>query len=102
MLRLAKLFRGWGADVVHAHNTKPLIYCGPAARLARVPAAVYTRHGPRDVSPLGEELLYHLTVRSVHRAVCVSEDGARWPMGDRSRSPPKARLSRKMPLKASA
>lgn len=75
--RLAKLFREFEADVVHPHNTKPLIYCGPAARLARVPAVVYTRHGQRQGARRGETLLYKLAVRTADRAVCVSEDGAR-------------------------
>jgi glycosyltransferase involved in cell wall biosynthesis len=77
VLRLARLFREWEPDVVHAHNTKPLIYCGPAARLAGVPSIVYTRHGQRQGARPGETLLYRLTVPTAHRAVCVSEDGAR-------------------------
>jgi len=77
VLRLSRLFREWGPDVVHAHNTKPLIYCGPAARLAGVPSIVYTRHGQRQGARPGETLLYRLTVPTAHRAVCVSADGAR-------------------------
>ena len=33
--RLAWLFRRWRADVVHTHNTKALVYGGPAAPLVR-------------------------------------------------------------------
>jgi glycosyltransferase involved in cell wall biosynthesis len=77
VLRMRRLFRSLGADVVHAHNSKPLIYCGPAARLARVPAVVYTRHGTRRGARRGETLLYRLAVHTAHRAVCVSDDSAR-------------------------
>src|SRR5437899_5877926 len=34
MVRLARLFRRLRADIVHTHNTRPLMYAGPAARLA--------------------------------------------------------------------
>src|SRR5207247_1413628 len=34
IFRLARFFRRWGVDVVHTHNSKPLIYGGPAAWLA--------------------------------------------------------------------
>src|SRR5687768_1351120 len=47
ILRLARLFRQWDIDVVHTHNTKPLLYAGPAARLAGVGAVVHTCHGQR-------------------------------------------------------
>src|SRR5215208_1740589 len=77
VLKLARLFRRLGADVVHAHNTKPLIYSGPAARLARVPVVVYTRHGQRTNARRGENILYRMTVPTAHRTVTVSEDGAR-------------------------
>jgi glycosyltransferase involved in cell wall biosynthesis len=42
--RLAWLFRRLGVNVVHTHNPLPIIYAGPAARLARV-ALVHTKHG---------------------------------------------------------
>ena len=74
---LAGVFRGFAADVVHAHNTKPLIYCAPAARVAGAAALLYTRHGQRTNARRGESLLYRLAVQSVDYAVCVSEDGAR-------------------------
>jgi glycosyltransferase involved in cell wall biosynthesis len=76
VLRLARLFRAWGADVVHAHNTKPLMYCGPAARLARVPAVVYTRHGQRHQSTRRQDLLFRAAARTADRLVCVSHDSA--------------------------
>src|SRR5258708_5470205 len=50
VLRLARLLREWRVDVVHAHNTKPLLYGAPAARLAGGGRAGYTRHGQRHMS----------------------------------------------------
>jgi glycosyltransferase involved in cell wall biosynthesis len=77
VLRLARLLRRWGVDVVHAHNTKPLIYGGPAARLARVNRVVYTRHGQRRNARRMENVLFRLAIRTVDRAACVSHDAAR-------------------------
>jgi glycosyltransferase involved in cell wall biosynthesis len=76
VLRLARLFRSWRADVVHAHNTKPLTYCGPAARLAGVPAVIYTRHGQRHESTRRQDLLFRAAARTADRLVCVSHDSA--------------------------
>src|SRR5437762_2296225 len=45
LLRLAWLFREWKTDVVHTHNSRPLIYASPAARMAGVSGVVHTRHG---------------------------------------------------------
>jgi glycosyltransferase involved in cell wall biosynthesis len=81
-LQLAKLFHRLGADVVHAHNTKPLIYGGPAAKIARVPAVIYTRHGQRINARRGETLLYRMAVRTADRVVTVSDDVARLAVQD--------------------
>lgn len=47
--RLAKLLRHEGVDVVHTHNSLPLIYAAPAAKAvgARV---VHTKHGPHPAT----------------------------------------------------
>jgi len=42
---LTALFRREMPDVVHLHNFLPQVYGGAAARLARVPAVVATKHG---------------------------------------------------------
>jgi glycosyltransferase involved in cell wall biosynthesis len=76
VLRLARLFREWHADVVHVHNTKPLMYCGPAARLAGVGRIVYTRHGQRHNASRRTNLLFRLAARTAHATVCVSKDSA--------------------------
>ena len=43
--RLWRLFRSLRPDVVHTHNSVPLHFAAPAARLARVPCTVHTKHG---------------------------------------------------------
>jgi sugar transferase (PEP-CTERM/EpsH1 system associated) len=75
--RLAWMFRGWRPDVVHTHNTKPLLYAGPAARLARVPVLVHTRHGQRFGAERRQTVLFRLVSRLADRVVCVSHDSAR-------------------------
>jgi glycosyltransferase involved in cell wall biosynthesis len=75
--RLAGLFRSWRADVVHTHNTRGLLYGGPAARLARVPFVLQTYHGRNLVGSPREDLLFRLAARCADRVVCVSEDAAR-------------------------
>lgn len=77
VLRLAWLFRQRRPDVVHIHNTKPLIYAGPAAKLAGIRQVIYTRHGQRHNSTRGQDFLFRLTARSARHLVCVSEDSVR-------------------------
>lgn len=73
-LKLRKLLRNWKADVVHTHNTKPLIYAGPAARMAGVSAVIHTRHG----RPLGANhragRVFINASRFASRVVGVSQD----------------------------
>ena len=75
--RLARLFRDQRIDVVHTHNTKPLIYAGPAARLAGVGGVIHTRHGQRRGATPKQNLLFRLAARCADRIVCVSEDSRR-------------------------
>jgi glycosyltransferase involved in cell wall biosynthesis len=77
MARLAWRFRKLRIDVVHAHNTAACLYAVPAARLARVPVAVMTRHGqgPKGDTRHGRLLL--LASRFVDSVVCVSHDSER-------------------------
>jgi glycosyltransferase involved in cell wall biosynthesis len=75
--RLAALCRRWRPDVVHTHNTRALVYAGPAARLARVPWHVHTWHGRDLLGALREKLLLRLAGKLPDRVVAVSEDAAR-------------------------
>lgn len=74
--RLARLFHERRIDVVHTHNTKPLLYAGPAARLAGVGGVVHTRHGRRHGATRRQNFLFRLAARCADRVVCVSEDSA--------------------------
>ena len=77
VLRLARLLRRWRPGIVHTHNSGPIIYGAPAARLARVARVVHTRHeqnhgaGPRELAALRH------AARLVDRFACVSGDSAR-------------------------
>lgn len=76
VFRLRKLLRQWGADVVHTHNTKPLLYAAPAAWLARVPVVIHTRHGRGFHASRRETAAFRILTRLVDRVVCVSKDSA--------------------------
>lgn len=75
--RLARLFRKWRIDIVHTHNTKPLLYAGPAARLAGVRGVIHTRHGCRYGSTARQNLLFALAAHCADQVICVSDDSAR-------------------------
>lgn len=76
VMRLARLFREWKADVVHMHNTKPLFYAAPAARLAKVGGSIYTCHGQRYGASRAETRVFLLASRLVDRVVCVSRESS--------------------------
>lgn len=77
LFALARLFREQDIQVVHTHNTRPLLYAGPAARLARVPVVVHTRHGQRCNATPRQTRLFRLAARTADRFVCVSHDSMR-------------------------
>src|SRR5262249_49425087 len=72
--RLAQRFREMDPDVIHTHNIKPMIYAAPAARLARVPAVVHTRHGQRSGATRRQSTMFRLASRLIDRVVSVSQD----------------------------
>src|SRR5438093_9764582 len=43
-LHIVPWLRRWRIDVVHTHDSRPLIYGAPAVRLAGVPRLIHTRH----------------------------------------------------------
>jgi sugar transferase (PEP-CTERM/EpsH1 system associated) len=74
--RLARLFRRLRPYVVHTHDNRSLVHAVPAARMARVPRVVHTRHGRNaGTTPRQLWLIRHL-VRWVDDYVCVSGDAA--------------------------
>lgn len=76
VLRLANLFRSEEIDVVHTHNTKPLIYAGPAGRWAGVAGVVHTRHGQRRGATPRQNRMFRFASRCAHELVCVSTESA--------------------------
>lgn len=79
---LARRFARWQVNVVHTHNNVPLIYGGPAARLAGVPAVVQTRHGQALGTTSRHRLAFRIASLFADRVVCVSADGARLSAAD--------------------
>src|SRR4051812_26047316 len=76
-LRLARLLRRLRPEVVHTHNLHAHLYGNLAARLARIPVVVHTRHGvPLGATRRGERL-FRLASPLADRVVSVSEDSAR-------------------------
>jgi glycosyltransferase involved in cell wall biosynthesis len=69
--RLARVLRGYAADVVHTHNPLPLIYGAPAARLSSA-AAIHTKHGVNPGSR-GHRLLRRAAAQLTHAFVAVSD-----------------------------
>lgn len=77
IVRLAWLFRRWGADVVHTHEDRPLVHGALAAALARVKTIIHSRHGQSLGMSRRQTWLVNLAARCTDHFVCVSRDGAR-------------------------
>ena len=73
---LARMFRQERIGIVHTHNSRALIYAGPAAKLAGA-CVVHTRHGQRHGASRRQDVLFRLAGFCADRLVCVSEDGQR-------------------------
>ncbi|MFO0888499.1 MAG: glycosyltransferase [Isosphaeraceae bacterium] len=80
ILRIREKLAGLRPDVVHTHQIGALLYAGPAARMARVPAVVHTEHGNHLAGAGGTarrargRLLFGLAGRFASRIFCVSEE----------------------------
>lgn len=74
--QMYRLFRQQKFDVVHTHNTYPHIYASLAARLARVPVVVNTRHGQRAGHGWKSRTQFRWASHLVDRIVAVSDDAA--------------------------
>jgi glycosyltransferase involved in cell wall biosynthesis len=77
VLRLRRLFRRLAASVVHTHNTRALLYAGPAARLARVRRLVHSRHGQAFGVGGRSRWLRRAGSQLADWVVCVSHDSRR-------------------------
>ena len=75
--RLGRLLAALKVQVVHTHNTKPLLYSAPAAWLAGARALVHTRHGQRFGAGRAETRLFRLASTCADAIVSVSEDASR-------------------------
>src|SRR5712691_6231678 len=75
--RLTRLLAQLEPDVVHTHNRHAHFYGSIAARLARVPAVVHTRHGATLGDTRHGRLLFWCGCRLADRVASVSEDTAR-------------------------
>ena len=75
--RLASLFKRERVDLVHTHNTRPLLYAAPAARLSGAAGLIHTRHGQRRGATPRQTRLFRIVGRSADRIVCVSADSQR-------------------------
>jgi glycosyltransferase involved in cell wall biosynthesis len=78
VLRLAKCFRRLAPTVIHTHDDKPLVYGAWAARLARVPSLIHTKHYARlPQNTSRQTALLNAAARLARHVVCVSQDSAR-------------------------
>lgn len=75
ILRLAALLRRRRIEIVHTHDSKPLIYAAPAARLAGVQRVIHTRHFARLAHITPRQIrLANLAARLTDVYACVSQD----------------------------
>jgi glycosyltransferase involved in cell wall biosynthesis len=87
VVKLARLVRSLGADVVHTHNPLPLTYGAPAARLAGA-RCIHTKHGKNPGTP-AERVLRRAAARLVGAFVAVSETTAEQARAQRDCAPRK-------------
>ena len=71
-LRVARLLRRWGVDIVHTRNAEPFFYGFLAGRLAGVPAVVHSEHGRVFPEKPWRALAQRLLLRHVDAAFAVS------------------------------
>jgi glycosyltransferase involved in cell wall biosynthesis len=77
-MRIAVWLRRWRVDVVHTHDSRPLIYGAPAARMVGAGRIVHMRHFARLPSISRRQTwLAKLAARCVDDYVCVSQESAR-------------------------
>lgn len=95
--RIASALRTLAPEVVHTHQIGALLYAGPAARRAGVPALVHTEHTNNlgTVRSPGRKariwLLWSLAARRAGRFCCVSRDIAEAAI--RSRAVPRRKVA---------
>lgn len=73
-LKLARIIREWRPDVVHTHNTEPLLDGALASLFARVPLLVHTDHARAFPDRWSYMLAERIAAIKAYRVVGVSED----------------------------
>lgn len=76
ILRLARRLRRLKPDVLHTHNPQAHLHGALAARLARVPVVIHTRHGRQFLGRQPLAAFSRLASRWTSEFVAVSEDAA--------------------------
>lgn len=76
-LRIARVLRAFSADVVHTHNTEPLIGAGIASLLAGTRTLVHTDHARPFPDKRRYMVMEHLLSYRAYRVVGVSDDTTR-------------------------
>jgi glycosyltransferase involved in cell wall biosynthesis len=82
IVRLKRLLASLAPAVVHTHNIHPHFYGSIAARLARVPAVIHTRHGVALGEGSHGRLLFWSGSRLTDKVVSVSQDTERLSAGE--------------------
>jgi len=72
-MRLARLLRRWGIDIVHTRNAESFFYGSLARRLAGVPAMVHSEHGRVFPEKPWRAVAQRLLLQNVDAAFAVSE-----------------------------
>lgn len=72
-LKLARLLRKERPDILHTHNTHPMIDGTLAGKMARVPIIVHTDHARSFPDRTKYMVIENILSRFVHRIVAVSE-----------------------------
>lgn len=89
IIRLRRLVRDFGPDIVHAHVPRATLWTALAKRLFRLPVPlVYTEHNVQDAYPHWARWVYRIFLPAIDHVVCVSEAGghsfrARWKWDER-------------------
>jgi|GEM_PF-1246273 len=73
IFRLARLFKERNIKVVHNHNLGPAFYGGLAARIAGIPAVIYSGHGIDPKMGIKRKILQRFSFMLQDRIVAVSE-----------------------------
>lgn len=91
MWRLIRVFRRFRPDVVHTHDYSPHLLGAPAARAARVPVVVHTRHLQTGKLTPRQTLGLRVASALSDAIVAVSEDASRR-LGSEGMPPSKCRV----------